>query len=172
MGGEIGVRSDGVNGSTFYFTLPYIPAKQERVQPQRVPSLISFSNGEDPVKILLAEDNVVNQKVIARMLQKFKLSVDIASNGEEAVALAKSNVYPIILMDLGMPVMDGKTATKLIREIPHNKEIPILAFSAHVLSHEEQSLFKSDPGFTGFLTKPVTMPTLKATLKLYFPESY
>jgi len=116
-------------------------------------------------RILLAEDNVTNQKVAVGILAKLGLSVDVASNGAEAIQALESRPYDLVLMDVQMPVMDGYEATLQIRNSKSptlNSNIPIIAMTAHA---QQSDLAKCiDVGMNGYLSKPVTAKELAAAL--------
>ncbi|MEX2281081.1 MAG: response regulator [Gemmatimonadota bacterium] len=103
-------------------------------------------------RVLLAEDNPVNQHVAASMLRRRGHDVDVVENGLEALSAIGTKVYDVILMDVQMPEMDGITATRRIRAMPGGAEIPIYALTAHALAEERQRCL--DAGMTGFLSKP------------------
>ena len=104
------------------------------------------------LRILIAEDNPVNQEVAATMLRKRGHTVDVADNGRVAVELARATRYDVVLMDIQMPELDGYEATEAVRAIPGCSELPIVALSAHALAGDrEQCLAR---GMNGFLTKP------------------
>ena len=104
------------------------------------------------LRILLAEDNPVNQEVAATMLQKRGHSVDVVENGRLAVERVGQNPYDVVLMDIQMPEMDGLTATKTIREMPGCRDLPIVAMTAHVLADERERCMAH--GMSGYLAKP------------------
>jgi CheY-like chemotaxis protein len=106
------------------------------------------------VKILLVEDNHVNQLIISKFLLKWGLQVDMADNGLIAVDLLKTAIYDLILMDLEMPEMDGYEATRTIRSFTDEryKEIPIIALTASAMIEVQDQVFAS--GMNGYVTKP------------------
>lgn len=104
------------------------------------------------LRILLAEDNRVNQEVAAAMLRKRGHEVDIVENGREAVEVVKRNRYDVVLMDIQMPELDGVAATREIRSLPEGRHLPIVALTAHALPEERQRCMEA--GMSGYLTKP------------------
>lgn len=121
---------------------------------------------KEKMRILLAEDNVVNQKVAIRMLQKLGCSVDVAANGREAVRMWRQFPYDLIFMDCHMPVMDGYEATTEIRrnEEP-NQHVPIVALTANAMEGEAQVCAKV--GMDGFVAKPVRVTDLETIVNQY-----
>ena len=119
------------------------------------------------VTILVAEDNVVNQKVIAAMLKKIGVKSDIANNGEEAIS-ALTNVnhgYKLVLMDCQMPVVDGYAATRKIRLLEKEdgvRRIPIIAMTAHALPGDREKCL--DAGMDDYLTKPINLEVVKKAI--------
>lgn len=126
----------------------------------------SLETSEGTIRILLAEDNVVNQKVAIRMLQKLGCTVDVAANGREAVRMWKQFPYDLVFMDCHMPVMDGYEATTEIRknEGP-NEHVPIVALTANALEGEAQVCAKV--GMDGFVAKPVKITDLESVVNQY-----
>lgn len=116
-------------------------------------------------KILLAEDNLVNQKVAVQMLKKMGYEVDVAFDGEEALAAWKRDQYDLILMDCHMPVMDGVQATRMIRMQEEGEHIPILALTADVMAERKSECIKS--GMDDFMSKPIRMDELRRVLSNY-----
>jgi CheY-like chemotaxis protein len=119
-------------------------------------------------KVLLVEDNEINQLVAKNNLEHFGLEVFCAVNGKQAVAKAKESRFDIIFMDLQMPIMDGYEATKLIREF--DKEIPIIALSAAVMKSDVK--FTQDIGMNEHLAKPIDLHELKKVIIKYLDASY
>jgi PAS domain S-box-containing protein len=120
-------------------------------------------------KILLAEDNLVNQKVAVQMLKKMGYEVDVAFDGEEALAAWKRDNYDVILMDCHMPVMDGVQATRMIRMQEEGEHIPILALTADVMAERKSECIKS--GMDDFMSKPIRMDELRRVLSNYVKKS-
>jgi CheY-like chemotaxis protein len=116
-----------------------------------------------PAHILLAEDNLVNQKVIAHLLSHLGHSVDIVSNGREAVAAAGRGCYDAILMDCHMPEMSGYEATRLMRQQDHpGRRPPIIALTASALAGDRARCLES--GMDDYISKPVNLETLSRVL--------
>ena len=113
-------------------------------------------------KILLAEDNEVNQLVASRILKNAGLLVDVANNGREAVDMLKAGSYDLVLMDIQMPEMDGITATKEIRKIPEYAELPIVAMTAHAMSGDREMSLQA--GMNDHINKPINLQELFSTL--------
>jgi PAS domain S-box-containing protein len=113
-------------------------------------------------RVLLVEDNVVNQKVAVRFLERLGCSVEVAANGQEGVAAAAEGKFDVILMDLQMPVMDGMTATRKIRESETSGHIPIIALTANAMSGDRERCEAA--GMDGYLTKPIDVERLRNVL--------
>ena len=110
------------------------------------------------IKVLVAEDNPINQKLFKVMLANLGCEVDMVSDGQEAVDRIKQKPYDIVLMDLQMPKMGGVDATKLIRR-DINKNLPIVALTAAAMEEDKKRAL--DSGMNGYLTKPVELAKLK-----------
>lgn len=122
-------------------------------------------------KILIVEDNVINQKVLMSLLQSSGIGISIANNGQEAVDLVKENKvqFDLVLMDINMPIMDGYAATQMIRLDSKFDSLPIVAFTALVLDSEIQKMFNS--GINAFLAKPLNIGKLYTALDIYFDDT-
>lgn len=122
-----------------------------------------------PAKILLVEDNLMNQELAVSLLNSVGLTTMIANNGKEALDLLKPNSFDLVLMDLQMPVMDGLTATKAIREKEEEyfKKVPILAMSARAFQKDKEECF--DAGMNSYIVKPIDPSLLYEDLAKYLP---
>jgi two-component system, sensor histidine kinase and response regulator len=112
--------------------------------------------------VLLVEDNLVNQKVAARFLERLGCTVDVAGNGAEGVDAAMARHFDLILMDLQMPVMDGMAATRKIRELETLKHTPIIALTANAMTGDRERCEAA--GMDDYLTKPIEVERLRAAL--------
>lgn len=120
-------------------------------------------------RLLLAEDNLLNQEIAVDLLTHAGLQVDIANNGQEAIELAKRNQYAAILMDIQMPVMNGHEATRVIRTLPAYSNTPILAMSAHAF--DEDKAFSLASGMNDHIAKPVDPDVLYEKLLKWLPNT-
>jgi CheY-like chemotaxis protein len=119
-------------------------------------------------RVLLAEDNAVNQKVAARMLERLNCVVDVAANGKEAVAMVDRFPYDLVLMDCQMPEMDGYDAAREIRRREAaGRRVPIVALTAHALDEDRQRCL--DAGMDEYVRKPVSPEELSRTLLRWAP---
>ncbi|MEL6188293.1 MAG: response regulator, partial [Myxococcota bacterium] len=118
----------------------------------------------DSLRVLVVEDNVVNQKVVLAMLKRMGLEADVASHGQEAVERVAETAFDVVFMDLQMPVMDGLTATRRIRGHGAAIEQPlIVALTANALESDRIACLEA--GMNAFLAKPVQLRTLRAYLE-------
>jgi two-component system, sensor histidine kinase ChiS len=150
LGGEIGLNSKPGNGSTFWFTF-----KAERSEKTQVEQKVRFSETgpfQSVLKILLVEDKKVNQKVVKLLLKGMGHKVDVFDNGLQAVDNFIPGLYDLILMDIQMPVMDGITATNMLRKKFSNLP-PIIGLSANAFEGDREKYM--DKGMDEYLTKPV-----------------
>ena len=126
--------------------------------------MVKFGN----LHILVVEDNLINQEIVTSMLQELGVTLSIAHNGQQAVdqlSLQGSCKYDLIFMDMQMPIMDGISATKLIRDIPYCKKVPIIALSANSDDSEKEECLQA--GMNDFIAKPYTQLQLSAVIKQY-----
>jgi CheY-like chemotaxis protein/anti-sigma regulatory factor (Ser/Thr protein kinase) len=161
MHGDIQVISTPGHGSIFTLT-----ARLDKSQ-DNVPADKQADGKPLPTwtrkRLLLVEDTDINREVATELLADYpELSIDVAENGEQAVALASANPYDLILMDMQMPVMDGLSATRAIRQLPGHKATPIVAMTANVFSEDRAHCLAA--GMCDFLPKPIDPLRLHETL--------
>jgi signal transduction histidine kinase/ActR/RegA family two-component response regulator len=159
MGGSIGVESRSGEGSLFWFT---IRVGASSAVPARPPVA---AKAADPTgaRLLLVEDNPINQKVALLMLHKLGYQVDVANNGFEALSAVASAHYDLILMDCVMPEMDGFETTRRLRsDGGHGGEVPIIAMTANAFADDRKACLAA--GMNDFLSKPVRQAELASLL--------
>lgn len=175
MNGEIGVESTVGVGSTFTVMLPMeaatadlVPARPGTFDPARLTKrhVLNIMRSKVPasLRILLAEDNVVNQRLAQLLLERLSQTADIVSNGIEAVNAAAQLPYDLILMDVLMPEMDGLDATREIRaRLPKERQPRIVAMTANALSGDRERCLAA--GMDDYISKPVQLEELAAIIQ-------
>ena len=159
MGGDAGVESAPGKGSTFWFSARLKKTSQARGDADLSPEsevVALLRQRFAGARILLAEDNEINQLVAREILEDVSLVCDLAENGEEAVAMfqrAPAGAYALILMDMQMPRMDGVTATRTIRQLDGGEGIPVVALTANAFVEDEARC--REAGMNDFVSKPV-----------------
>jgi len=169
MGGRIWVESPWkrddvgppVAGSVFHFTIPHLvgnPPPAAAVIPPDESSTL-------PMRVLVAEDNKINQKLIDRLLSRDGHFVRIVDNGQEALEALENEPFDLVLMDVQMPIMDGIEATQKIREreLREGGHLRIVAITANALDGDREQCIAT--GMDGFLTKPIQLSELRRILK-------
>ncbi|GAB4258184.1 MAG: hypothetical protein Kow0065_07780 [Methylomicrobium sp.] len=164
MGGETGVISEIGQGSTFWFTARLLKG-QGGITVAQPEQAVGIRRG---ARILLVEDNDINQEVAQAILETAGLDVEVAHHGGEAVAkLQSGNAYDLILMDMQMPVMDGLEATRRIRELENGKTVPIVAMTANAF--EEDKIRCLEAGMNDHIAKPFDPDSLFVSLAHWIP---
>ncbi len=163
MQGRIWVESEEGQGATFKFTATF---DLDMNTYEENPAIYSEEHIEIEEtllgKILLVEDNPINQIIAMELLTHKGHSVDIAQNGQEAIEMLEKTTYDIVFMDIQMPVMDGLTATMKIRENPLFKKLPIIAMSAHAMKGDRE--ISINHGMNDHLSKPIQPEALYACI--------
>ncbi|NTW10300.1 MAG: response regulator [Chlorobiaceae bacterium] len=184
MGGKLNLESRENEGSDFWFLIPFgetvknasaslagngITSANQGTAPERIAAGRTVMKQD--AKILLVEDNVINQQVALAMFRKLPCKIEVASNGVEAIDALKKNVYDLVVMDLQMPVMGGIESTREIRK-PENgildRNVPIIAMTANATEEDRRNCIRA--GMNDFLTKPFLLHSLKEMLQKWLPD--
>ncbi|MDA1277678.1 MAG: ATP-binding protein [Verrucomicrobia bacterium] len=172
MGGKISLRSQLGKGSTFSFTLPLKPGNAAIESQSGATAELEAPSGTKPARILIAEDNVPNQIVCKRILERLGYRVDAVSNGAQAVEEAAKQNFDLIFMDIQMPVMDGLKATIEIRKRETNLKldrIPIVALTANAMKGDGEACLAA--GMDDYVSKPFQLHNITEKLGKWLQKS-
>ena len=159
MGGDVTLSSDEGIGSTFTFNVTLTTT------PPQVISKAEPDSDLSNIRILVAEDNPINQIVIQEMLRTLNIEAVLVKDGQEAIDTLQQHSFDLILMDCQMPVLDGYEATKQIRALPEFQYIPIIALTADVMPEDKARAL--EVGFNFHLAKPLDINKLKQCLNQF-----
>lgn len=175
MGGELSLNSELGKGSTFYFSLPFCPqAPALPAQNPHAPWLIADHNPPnhllEPVKgarILVVEDHPINQQVARELLVSQGLKVSLASNGQECLTLLEQTPFDLVLMDLQMPILDGYSTVRKLREQPRLMDLPVIALTADAVGNVREQVLAA--GMNDYISKPIHLTKLFKALRRWLP---
>jgi len=177
MHGEVGVDSKRGQGSRFWFTvrlpqnnIALNSIKQKNIRSQQADESIKATHqNTETRRVLLVEDNILNQEVATEMLELFGFQVDVVNNGKKAIAAVRKQKYNLIFMDCQMPEMDGYEATRQIRQleryIKFSTPVPIIAITANAMNTDSEKCKMA--GMDDFLSKPFSINRLESIIQTY-----
>ncbi len=165
QGGKIWAESTPKKGSKFYFELEFQKGSQSDLIKEEITASINKEQ-LTKLKILLVEDNKINQFYATSILEKWNIESEIAENGQQAISMLKKHPFDLILMDMQMPVMDGLQATRIIRK-EISKTLPIIALTANAIRGDDNICFQA--GMNDYISKPFKEEDLVSKLQKYAP---
>lgn len=171
MQGNIYVKSQQGLGSTFYIKIPLVVISYLEVN-ENINSVDNDNYADKlltdfaPIRVLLVEDNDLNQKIVSQMLVKYGFEVTVANNGLECLRVLQETHFDVILMDMQMPVMDGYEATRMIRQYEELQHLPIIAMTAHAMTGDREKCLAN--GCTSYIAKPFKAEELAGEIKKHF----
>jgi nitrogen fixation negative regulator NifL len=174
MEGEIGVKNNEPNGATFWFEIPFKKGDPDAsgCKGNRANDILNLQYRFKGTRVLVVDDNLVNQQVAISMLNQYGIQAEAVNNGEEAIGALSVIPYDLVLMDIQMPILDGIAATKIIRSPGSpviNADIPVIALTAHAFSDDIKRFLAA--GISDHLAKPIIPEKLVKYLKKWLPSN-
>lgn len=166
MGGKIQLSSRETLGSEFYFELSFPLSLERRAVPRRSSYQPVPPTGS---RILVVEDQPINQQVVRELLERLALQVSIAENGRVALEKVQQETFDLVLMDIQMPELDGMETTRQLRQLPGLQDLPVIAMTAHAFEEERQQCLQA--GMNDHLAKPVDPQLLQRALCRWLPPA-
>lgn len=167
MGGTLGVRSKLGIGSLFWLEA-ILPEAQEEARTETHAPVGAFTAAKR--RVLVVEDNAINQKLMIRMLEKLGCAAEAAGDGRTALAMVRSGGWDLVLMDWRLPDIDGLTLTREIRRMNHTVQVPpVIAVTANAMQGDRETCLEA--GMSDYLTKPLELNRLREALERWSPRS-
>jgi signal transduction histidine kinase/CheY-like chemotaxis protein len=169
QGGMIHAESEWGRGSAFTLVIPMDVASPPENELASAAPAEETDHESSQARVLLVEDNLVNQKVVIAVLRKKGYHIDIANDGKQALALleAASHPYNVVLMDVQMPVMDGMEATRTLRRDRRWEKLPVIAMTAHAMNGDKEKCLEA--GMNAYIAKPVQPAHLISMIEKHLP---
>ena len=172
MGGDLTVTSEPGHGACFHLTLPVIEAKQPPVPPlvaiQR--RIVRLKPGQHPWRVLVVDDRDTNREILVKMLAPLGFTMIEAENGQTGLEMFMAQAPHLVLMDVVMPVMDGREAIRRIRALPEGEDVPIIAVSASVFEEQLREIIQV--GANDYLRKPLREEELFEKVARFLPAEF
>lgn len=164
MGGEIWLESEPGVGSKFSFTLKPVPVHTVELIDQLAENSVDEDESFEDLRILAAEDNLINQKVVTKIVERLNIKIDVVNNGLEALERVSASDYDIVFMDMEMPEMDGIESTIRIRKLENRDLKPrIIAMTANTSEEDKEKCLAA--GMDDFISKPITLDDIRQLVR-------